>query len=113
MANKIKYPSRDELGKTLIGLAKEEIQLHRSIPDLETLKPVFETKFGVMINTYGLFDLGLLIERNKIIMEAAVKKQVESIVKLTQAFDAYLKNKKEEKEKKTGEFLGKRLKRTA
>lgn len=108
-----KYLSRDDLGKTLIELAKEEIKRNRGIPDLETLKPVFENKFGLTINTYGLFDLGLLIERNKVIMEAAVKKQVDSIVKLTQVFDAYLKNKKEEKEKKTREFLAKRLKQTA
>ncbi|MFH1182635.1 MAG: hypothetical protein V1690_00025 [Candidatus Moraniibacteriota bacterium] len=107
------YPSRDDLGKTLIGLAKEEIQRHSGIPDIETLKPVFDSKFGELLKGYGLFDLGVLIKRNEVIMEAAKRKQVASIVKLTQAFDAYLKNKKEEKEKKTREFLAKRLQKMA
>lgn len=108
-----KYLSRDELGKTLIELAKEEIERRSGIPDIETLKPIFESKFGDLIKTYGLFDLGLLIKRNEVIMEAAEKKQVTSIVKLTQAFDTYLKNKKEEKEKKTQEFLAKKLEKMA
>lgn len=109
MPQESKYPSRDELGKTLIELAKEEIQRHSGIPDLDTLKPVFESKFGDLLRGYGLFDLGVLIKRNEIIMQASERKKVDSIVKLTQAFDAYLKNKKEEKEKKTREFLAKKF----
>lgn len=113
MEQQHKYLSRDELGKTLIDLAKEEIQRHSGIPDIETLKPVFESKFGDLLKGYGLFDIGVLIKRNEIIMQAAERKQVASIVKLTQAFDTYLKNKKAEKEKKTREFLAKRLHKIA
>lgn len=108
-----KYLSRDELGKTLIELAKEEIEKRSGIPDIETLKPVFDSKFGELLKGYGLFDLGVLIKRNEVIKEAAARKQVTSIVKLTEAFDAYLKNKKEEKEKKTREFLANRLQKMA
>lgn len=108
-----KYPSRDELGKALIELAKEEIQRHSGIPNFETLKPVFESKFGELLKGYGLFDLSLLIERNIIIMKAAEKKQVESIVKLTQAFNEYLRGKEREKEIKTKEFLAKKLEKVA
>jgi len=62
MKQTIDYPSRDELGKTLIGLAKEEIERHSGIPNIETLKPVFDSKFGDLLKGYGLFDLGVLIK---------------------------------------------------
>jgi len=101
--------SRDDLGKLLIEITKEEIEQHGFVPESEILNPVFESKFGEHIKKIGLFDLGILMRRNEVIMEAAEIKQIENIVRLTKAFDAYLRTKKEEKEEKTQKFLVQRL----
>lgn len=97
--------SRDELGKALIELTKEEIKQHGDIPSPEILNPVFEGKFGELVKGLSLFDLGVLIRRNEVITEAAEKKQISNIVRLTKAFDAYLRTKKAEKAEKTQKFL--------
>jgi len=101
--------SREELGKMLIELAKEEMEQYGFVPDAETLNVVYEKKFGDFLKSCGLFDLRVLIRQNEIIMEAAEKKQVDNIVRLTQAFDEYLRAKKEEKEQKTRLYLAAKL----
>ena len=105
--------SREELGKVLIGLAKEEMEQYGFVPDTVTLNSVYENKFGEFLKSCSLFDLKVMIHQNEIIMEAAEKKQIDNIVRLTQAFDQYLRAKKEEKEKKTREFLASRLEKMA
>jgi len=101
--------SREELGKVLIELAKEEMEQYGFVPDAETLNSVYEKKFGDFLNSCGLFDLRVLIRQNEIVMEAAEKKQVDNIIRLTKAFDQFLKTKREEKERKTRLYLAAKL----
>jgi len=108
-----KEMGRDELGKALIELTKEEIQEHGRVPDLEILEPVFKNKFGEHLKSLGLFDLGIMIRRNEVIMDAAQGKGVDSIVHLTEALNSHLQAKREEKEKKTQTFLAQRLTKMA
>lgn len=113
MDNLKKEMSRDELGKVLIDLAKDEIEKNADIPSLDVLSPIFDDKFGEMIKGLSLFDLGILIRRTEVITEAAEKKQINNIVRLTKAFDSYLRTKRDEKDKKTQEFLAKKLQQIA
>jgi len=103
------YISRDELGREIIALAKEEIEKHGDIPSQEVLDPVFESTFGERVKVMGLFDLGVLIKRSEIIRDMAHTKNIQNIVRLTDAFAKYLETKKEEKEKKTRDFLTKKM----
>ena len=105
--------SREELGKILINLAKEEMEQYGFVPDAATLNAVYEEKFGDFLKSCSLFNLRILIRQNEIIMEAAEKKQVENIVRLTQAFAEYLNAKKEEKEQKTRQYLNMKLEEMA
>jgi len=101
--------TRDELGREIIALAKEEIEKHNDIPIQEILNPVFESKFGETIKVLGLFDLAVLMRRNEVIQDTARAKDIQNIVRLTEAFAKYLETKKEEKEQKTKDFLTKKL----
>lgn len=105
--------SREELGKVLIGLAKEEMEQYGFVPDVDTLNSVYEKKFGEFLKSCNLFDLKVLIRQNEIIMETAEKRQVDNIIKLTQAFDQYLRNKKELKEQITRKYLTAQLEKMA
>jgi hypothetical protein len=101
--------SRDELGREIITLAKEEIEKHGDIPGQEALNPVFESTFGERVKVMGLFDLGVLMKRNEVIRDAAKAKDIQNIVRLTDAFAQYLETKKAEKETKTKDFLTKKM----
>lgn len=105
--------SRDELGKALIELTKNEIEQHGDIPNQEILDPVFESQFGELVKGLSLFDLNVFIRRNEVITEAAQRKQIDNIVRLTKAFNVYLCAKRDEKEKKTQDFLAKKLEQMA
>jgi|GEM_PF-2008346 len=108
--NSGEYISRDELGREIINLAKEEINKTEGIPEQEVLNTVFESKFGEMVKPMGLFELVILMKRNEVIRETAQKRgDVPSIVLLTDAFAKYLEVKKVEKETKTKEFLAKKM----
>jgi hypothetical protein len=103
------YLSRDELGREIIALAKEEIEKFGDIPGQEVLNPVFESKFGEKIKVMGLFDLAVLMRRNEVIRDTAQAKNIQNIVRLTEAFAQYLETKKAEKEQKTKDFLTKKM----
>jgi len=105
--------SREELGRIMIELAKEEMEQVGFVPDAETLNSVYEKKFGEFLKTLSLFDLRVLIRENEIIMETAEKKQIENLVRLTQALDKYLRGKKEEKEQVTRRYLTAQLEKMA
>jgi len=112
-SDKLKNINRDELGQLMIKLAKEEIEKNGFVPDNDTLLALYESKFGPYIQYCDLYDLGLLIEESRVIAEAAEKKQIDNIVRLVSAFQEYLKNKKEEKEKKTRIYLAEKLEKMA
>jgi hypothetical protein len=111
--DKLKKVSRDELGKLLIEMAKSEIEKAGFVPDKETLKVIYDQKFAQYLRYLDLFDLEILILENLVIKKTAEKKQVGNITRIAEAFDEYLKGKKQEKEKRTRAFLAGKLEKVA
>ncbi|MBM3256360.1 MAG: hypothetical protein FJZ04_02740 [Candidatus Moranbacteria bacterium] len=107
--DKLKKISRDELGKLLIEMAKSEMEKAGFVPDKETLKIIYDEKFGQYLRYLDVFDLEILILENLVIQRTAERKQVENIARIAEAFGEYLETKKEEKEKRTRAFLAGKL----
>lgn len=111
--DRLKNISRDELGKILLQMAKEEIEKFGSVPEKEALQKIYEDKFGAYMRYCDLFDLELLIRENSLIHRTAEEKKIENIVRLTNAFEEFLKQKREEKDKRTKDFISKKLEKIA
>ena len=107
--DKLKNINRDVLGKILISMAKEELEKSGTVPEEGKLLLIYENRFGEYLKARDIFDLNVLARQNQIIAQTAREKQIENIIRLTEAFNKFLEAKLREKEERTRNFFRERL----